>query len=117
MLDSGHGGFEACGQTVANRSLNDSKILALEQSHRLVCSWSSGNQPQRPLRWELDEAQGGTRLTLTVGTPAGEDPAKACAGFEGHFEMLATALEGVPIKFPFDLYKQARAEYSKQLGR
>lgn len=94
----------------------DSEVIAFEPPHRLAYSWSSAAQPRRPLRWELDEAQGGTRLTLTVGTPAGEDPAKACAGFEGHLEMLAAALEGVPIKFPFDLYKQARAEYSRQLG-
>ena len=43
--------------------------------------------------------------------------AKACAGFEGHLVMLAAALEGVPIKFPFDLFMQARAAYSKQLGQ
>ena len=48
--------------------------------------------------------------------PAGEDPAKACAGFEGHLEMLAAALEGVPIRFPFDLYKSARAAYTEQLA-
>lgn len=93
----------------------DSEVLAFDAPRLLAYSWSSGDQPLRPLRWELADADGGTRLSLTVGTPAGEDPAKACAGFEGHLEMLAAALEGVPIKFPFDVYKQARAAYSAQL--
>ena len=57
----------------------------------------------------------GTRLELQVRLPAGEDAAKACAGFEGHLEMLAAALEGVPIKFPFDLFLKARAGYGEQL--
>ncbi|TAL94202.1 MAG: SRPBCC family protein, partial [Rhodanobacter sp.] len=94
----------------------DSQVLAFDAPRVLAYSWSSGNQPLRPLRWELDDAPGGTHLTLTVTTPAGEDPAKACAGFEGHLEMLAAALEGVPIKFPFDLFLEARTAYNKQLG-
>ncbi len=94
-----------------------STVLELDPGRLLAYSWSSGNEPARPLRWQLDEVPGGTRLTLTVHTPAGEDPAKACAGFEGHLEMLAGALEGVPIKFPFQLYLAARAAYNQQLGR
>lgn len=94
----------------------DSEVLAFDPPRVLAYSWSSAGQPLRPLRWELADAGDGTRLALTVGTPAGEDPAKACAGFEGHLEMLAAALEGVPIKFPFDVYKQARAAYSQQVG-
>lgn len=94
----------------------DSRVLEFDAPRVLAYSWSSGNQPLRPLRWELDEAPDGTRLVLTVSTPAGEDPAKACAGFEGHLEMLAAALEGVPIKFPFDLFLEARTAYNKQLG-
>lgn len=95
----------------------DSQVTEFNPPRLLAYSWSSGSQPLRPLRWELKEVSDGTQLTLTVSTPAGEDPAKACAGFEGHLEMLAAALEGVPIKFPFDTYKQARAAYSKQLGK
>ncbi|HEX7348347.1 MAG TPA: SRPBCC family protein [Rhodanobacteraceae bacterium] len=94
----------------------DSAITVFAPQRELAYSWSSGDQPARPLHWQLADAPGGTRLTLTVGTPADEDPAKACAGFEGHLEMLAAALEGVPIKFPFDVYKNARAAYSAQLA-
>ena len=46
-----------------------------------------------------------------------EDVAKACAGFEGHLEMLATALEGVPTRFPFDLFVQTRKAYAEQVAR
>lgn len=94
----------------------DSEVLAFDPPGVLAYSWSSGSEPARPLRWEITEADGGARLVLTVGTPASEDPAKACAGFEGHLEMLAAALEGVPIKFPFDLFIKARAAYNAQLA-
>ena len=93
----------------------DSQVSAFAAGRLLEYSWSHGNEAARPLRWELTPEAGGTRLDLSVSTPAGEDAAKACAGFEGHLEMLAAALEGVPIKFPFDLFLQARGAYRQQL--
>lgn len=95
--------------------LIDSEVTEFDAPHVLAYSWSSGAQPLRPLRWALEDVSDGTGLALTVVTPAGEDAAKACAGFEGHLEMLAAALEGVPIKFTFDLFLQARAAYGEQL--
>lgn len=94
----------------------DSVVTAFEPGRVLEYSWSSGQQPQRPLRWELRAGDGATTLLLRVHVPDGEDPAKACAGFEGHLEMLAAALEGVSIKFPFDLYVQARKAYGEQVA-
>lgn len=94
----------------------DSTASAFEPGHVLEYSWSHGGEPARPLRWVLTATTQGTRLDLTVTTAAGEDAAKACAGFEGHLEMLAAALEGVPIKFPFDLYLAAREAYRQQLA-
>jgi len=32
-------------------------------------------------------------------------------------EMLAAALEGVPIKFPFDRFRKARTAYNQQIGK
>lgn len=93
----------------------DSEVTAFDAPRVLAYSWSNGDQPLRPLRWELADTDDGAHLTLIVGIPAGEDPAKACAGFEGHLEMLAAALEGVPIKFPFDLFLAARKAYNEQL--
>lgn len=95
----------------------DSTLTAFEPGRVLEYSWSGGEQPQRPLRWELHPRGGGTRLELFVGIPAGEDVAKACAGFEGHLEMLATALEGVSTRFPFDLFVQTRKAYAEQVAR
>ncbi len=94
----------------------DSTVTALEPGRMLEYSWSSGGEPLRPLRWELQPRGGGTRLDLFVDVPAGEDIAKACAGFEGHLEMLATALEGVSTRFPFDLFLQTRAAYAAQVA-
>ncbi|QXL85003.1 SRPBCC family protein [Comamonas sp. NLF-1-9] len=94
----------------------DSSVSAFEAGRLLEYSWSSASEPERPLRWELKPAGAGTELVLSVGVPAGEDAAKACAGFEGHLEMLAAALEGVPIKFPFQTYLQARTGYQAMLG-
>lgn len=93
----------------------DSTLTEYEPQRLLEYSWSSGDEPPRPLRWELAAKGEGTRLTLTVHTPAGEDAAKACAGFEGHLDMLAGALEGVPIKFPFEHFVAARKAYSQML--
>lgn len=95
----------------------DSSVLAYEPERVLAYSWSSGNEPQRPMRWELADAEGGTQVTLTVTIPAGEDAAKACAGFEGHLEMLAAALEDVPVKFPLELYLKARKGYQELLAQ
>lgn len=93
----------------------ESTVTAFEPQQLLSYSWSSGDEPERPLRWELADAPGGTQLTLTVGVPANEDAAKACAGFEGHLDMLAAALEGVPIKFPFERFLAARSAYQDML--
>lgn len=96
-------------------TLIESTVLALEPERLLEYSWSSGEQPERPLRWTLNPVERGTQLVLTVRLPAGEDIAKACAGFEGHLEMLVAALEGVPIHFPVDLFLQARKAYQAML--
>lgn len=102
--------FEDSGQVI------ESTVLAFESGRQLAYSWSRPGEPERLLRWTLKPVENGTRLTLVVGIPAGEDAAKACAGFEGHLEMLGAALEGVPMKFPVDLYLKARGAYSQQLA-
>ncbi len=88
----------------------ESTVLHFDPPRLLEYSWSSGDEPERPLRWELDADERGTRLVLTMRLPATEGIAKTCAGFDAHLEMLAAALEGVPIRFPFDYYlKRLRA--------
>lgn len=93
----------------------DSHVTACEPGRVLEYSWSGPGEPARPVRWTLAPADGGTELTLSVRVPETEDPGRACAGWEAHLEMLAAALEGVPIKFPFETFKAARDAYRARL--
>jgi uncharacterized protein YndB with AHSA1/START domain len=94
----------------------DSRVTAFAPGRLLEYSWSGPGEADRPVRWEITACQCGTRLTLTLGLPACEDVARACAGWEAHLEMLAAALEGVPIKFPFERFKASREAYKAQIG-
>ncbi|HXQ15058.1 MAG TPA: SRPBCC family protein [Caulobacteraceae bacterium] len=89
----------------------DSQVSAVEPGRVLEYSWSGPGEPLRPVRWELAVDGEATALTLIQKTPASEDPGRACAGWEAHLEMLQAALEGVPIKFPFESFKAARDAY------
>lgn len=94
----------------------DSKVTAYEPPRLVEYSWSGPGEPERPLRWEVAAEGDGARLTLTLRSPAGEDAARSCAGWEAHLEMLAAALEGVPIKFPFERFKTTREAYKAMLA-
>jgi uncharacterized protein YndB with AHSA1/START domain len=94
----------------------DSKVSAFEAGRVLEYSWSHGAEPHRPVRWEVTPRDGGATLTLTLKTPEGEDAARAFAGWEAHLEMLEAALEGVPIKFPFERFKAAREAYKGRVA-
>lgn len=89
----------------------DSRVSAFEAGRTLEYSWSASGEPLRPVRWDLAAASQGTALTLVLTTPPGEDPGRACAGWEAHLEMLQAALAGAPIKFPFETFKAAREAY------
>ncbi len=89
----------------------DSLITSIEPPRLIEYSWSSFGQPLRPLRWEVSPAAGGAQVTLTLRIPENEDIARTCAGWDAHLDMLAAALEGVPIKFPFERFKAAREAY------
>lgn len=93
----------------------NSTVKDFEAGKVIAYSWSSGNEPERLLRFSVEPQATGSTLTLAVNTPANEDPAKACAGFEAHLEMLSAALAGVPMKFPFNHFVAARTAYSAQL--
>lgn len=95
----------------------DSTVTAYEPQALLEYSWSGPGEPRRPVRWSLEvEGPDACRLTLTLITPSDEDVGRAAAGWEAHLEMLAAALEGVPIKFPFERFKAARDAYRARLG-
>lgn len=94
----------------------DSQVSAYEPQRLVEYSWSGPGEPLRPVRWEIEPQGEGCRLTLTLRSPEGEDTARSCAGWEAHLEMLAAALEGVPIKFPFERFKATREAYKAMLG-
>ena len=93
----------------------DSVVSACEPPRLLEYSWSGPGEPERPVRWEAIAADGGTQLTLTLRVPDDEDIARACAGWEAHLMMLLAAIEGVPIKFPFERFQATREAYNAQL--
>lgn len=94
----------------------DSLVTAWEPRRLLEYSWSSPGEPARPLRWALEPVGNLTRLTLTLTVPGHEDVARSCAGWAAHLEMLAASAAGVSIKFPFEIFKAARAAYGAQLA-
>jgi uncharacterized protein YndB with AHSA1/START domain len=95
----------------------DSTVAAIDAPRLIEYSWSSAGEPARPVRWETQAMDGGTRLTLTVSVPQNEDIARACAGWEAHLMMLLAAIEGVPIKFPFERFKSTREAYTEMVAR
>ncbi len=94
----------------------DSAVSAIEAPRLIEYSWSSSGEPLRPVRFDIAPDTVGTRLTLTLRIPAGEDIARSCAGWEAHLEMLLAALEGVPIKFPFERFKATRSRYGEMVA-
>jgi uncharacterized protein YndB with AHSA1/START domain len=94
----------------------DSTVTEFEPVKAIAYSWSGPGEPLRPLRFRLEPVSDGTRLEVTLRVPKDEDAARSAAGFEAHIEMLAAALEGVPIKFPFQLFLELRAEYQAALA-
>ena len=94
----------------------DSPVTACDAPALLEYSWSSPGEPLRPVRWETLPTTGGTQLVLTLRVPAAEDIGRSCAGWEAHLMMLLAALEGVPIKFPFDRFTAMRAAYKAKLA-
>ncbi|MDX1598708.1 MAG: SRPBCC domain-containing protein [Marinobacter sp.] len=93
----------------------DCCIKAFEPNRRLSYSWSAGNDPERPLTWELTECHGGTLLSLTLSLPNDHLVAISCAGWDAHLEMLMAALEGISIHFPAPRFREAREVFSELL--
>jgi len=94
----------------------DSLVTAYEPERVIEYSWSGPGEPPRPLRFEIEPTDTGCRLTMTLSAPADEDIARSCAGWEAHLLMLLAALEGVPIKFPFERFQSSRDAYNAMLS-
>ena len=94
----------------------DSTVSEIEPWRVLEYSWSKAGEPLRPIRFMLESAGAGTTLTLTLSVPGAEDAGRTAAGWAAHLEMLAAALAGAPIPFPFEVFKTAREAYRAQLA-
>ena len=94
----------------------DSLVTACEPEKLLEYSWSGPGEPERPVRYEIEASADQSRLVLTLMTPDDEDIARSCAGWEAHLMMLLAAIEGVPIKFPFERFQSTREYYNQQLA-
>lgn len=95
----------------------DSEVTACEPPRLLEFSWSSGEEPDRPIRFELEETPEGCTIHLSVGIPEDEVVARSCAGWEAHLTMLQAAVAGVPIKFPLDRFKACREQFDAEVMR
>jgi len=93
----------------------DSRVTALQPQRLLEYSWSGPGDRLRPVRWSLESIGAQTRLELQLTLPAGEDVARAVAGWSAHLEMLAAVLAGAAVRFPLPTFHAARAAYSEQL--
>ena len=94
----------------------DSAVTAIDPPHILEYDWSGPGEPRRPVLFELEPIGAAVCLTLTVTAPAGEDAARAAAGWAAHLDMLAAALAGAPTKFPLELFIAARDAYRAELA-
>lgn len=88
-----------------------STVSAIRVPELLEYSWSAGNQPLRPIRWQLSRTGTGTLLQLTLDLPDDDKVALSCAGWDAHLEMLLAALEGIAIHFPHERFRGARAAF------
>lgn len=94
----------------------DSKVSAFEPMRILEYSWSGPGEPERPIRFDLEPVGAATALRLVLSVPETEDAARSAAGWAAHLDMLAAALAGVPIKFPFEVFKDAREIFRERLA-
>ena len=108
---SGRLGGRATLEFPESGTVIDSTVSAIDPPRLIEYSWSGPGEPERPVRWETRAQGGGTQLVLTLRVPLTEDIARSCAGWEAHLLMLLAAIEGAPIKFPFERFKATREAY------
>lgn len=109
-LSSSKGGLAKLDFPESGASV-ESTVTELDPPRLIEYSWSKPGERARPLRWETVAVPCGTLLSLTLTIPDDEDIARSCAGWDAHLEMFAAAMEGVPIRFPFERFKTAREAY------
>jgi len=93
----------------------DSEVTACSAPAELAFSWSSPEDPERPVHFQITPQDNGSQVRLTVSIPRDEVVSRSCAGWEAHLTMLQTALAGVPTKFPLQRFQACRQDFDRQL--
>ncbi len=93
----------------------DSEVPACEVPRLLEFSWSGTTDPDRPIRFELEQDETGCKIKLSVSIPEDEVVSRSCAGWEAHLSMLQAVVAGVSVTFPIDRFKACREFYDEQL--
>jgi uncharacterized protein YndB with AHSA1/START domain len=75
-------------------------VLRFDPPHLLEHSWFENEPPAATVRWALEEAGEGTRLTLTHLFPIADDAPRTGAGWTTLMEALAASLDGVAFTPP-----------------
>ncbi len=94
----------------------DSEVTACEAPKLLEFSWSGTEDPNRPIRFELEEDDTGCHIKLSVSIPEDEVVARSCAGWEAHLSMLQAVVAGASVQFPIERFKACRDFYDGQLA-
>ena len=104
------------GAPVAN--VAEARVTRADRPRLLVYNWG-----EHDMRWELDEAGGGTRLTLWTSIPRNYI-AMGAAGWHICFDVMDHLLDGRPIgriagpeAMRFGGWQRLHAEYAQQFGK
>ena len=103
--------------TVGTPQTTDTRIERADEPRLLEYRWGDGR-----MRWELEEADGGTRLTLWHGIDR-RYIAMGAAGWQICLDVLDRSLSGDPIgrmvgpqTMQFEGWQRLRAAYAEQFG-
>jgi len=102
--------FEASGVAI------ESTVTAIRPGAMIEYSWLGPGQPEQRLRWTLEPIGPTTYLTLGLSLPDQSDLARACAVWAAHLDMLVAALAHIPVKFPVDVFNDARRSFGAKLA-
>ena len=115
----GHAGATIKLNTVGTPApmVSETTIRRADAPHVLEYSWGDGN-----LRWQLEDRDGGTRLTLWHNIDR-RYIAMGAAGWQICLDVLDHALAGTPIgrmvgpqTMQFDGWQRLNADYARQFG-
>ena len=93
----------------------EGEILRWEPPHVLEHSWSTGETTSR-VRWELEAAERGTRLTLRHTGLVAEERHEYGAGWHGFLDRMRVYLAGETVWSTWDGFRDRVEEYRQRAG-